>query len=296
MDRIAVIIPVHNRLEDTKKCLKWLYESINNSSQPDRIKVILVDDGSCDGTSIWVAKHYSDVIILNGSGDLWWSGAVNLGARFSLNELHCDCVLLWNNDIKPDITYFSNVEKVLETIDDKTIVGSKIFMANKPEIIFSMGGIFNPKTGKYYFLGMNKKDSKDYARTMDVDCMGGMGTLIPKAVIEKTGYWDAETFPQYKGDTDFTLRAKKAGTRLLVNPDLKIWNNVANDNLKQDKLKQFVKSLFSLRSPGNIIIDFKFYKKHATSIFAYRELVYKYFRHVSIFFIRKILHILRYER
>jgi len=290
--KIAIIIPIHNGLEYTKICLKSLYESINNSSIKDNISIIIVDDGSIDGSADWIKSNYPEFIILKGDGNLWWSGGVNLGTRYALNNLKSDYILLWNNDIKPDIKYFSNLFVIIENLDDDTIVGSKIYLLERPNVIWSMGGIFNHRTGVYKMIGMNKIDNEQFNDIISVDWNTGMGTLIPKSVFEKIGFWDEETFPQCHGDADFTFRATKYGFKILVYPYLKIWNDITSTGVKKDNFRLFIKSFYSLRSGNNIVKNIKFYHRHCTSYLAYYALFKKYFYSIGGFFKWRVLNLI----
>ena len=46
----------------------------------------MIDDGSSDNTSNIVNKKFPDVILIKGDGNLWWSGATNLGIRFAMES------------------------------------------------------------------------------------------------------------------------------------------------------------------------------------------------------------------
>jgi len=288
---ISIIIPVHNGLEYTKKCLKYLYDSINNSNLKNNISIIIVDDGSIDGSADWIRNNYSEVITLKGDGNLWWSGAVNLGTKYALNNLNSDYILLWNNDIKPDINYFKNLQNIIEKISNKTLVCSKVYYLDKPNVIFNMGCLFNPKTGKKTLIGYEQVDDESYNKVIEVDWTGGQGVLINKVVFEKIGFFDEKTFPQYHGDSDFTLRAKKYGFKILAYPNLKIWNDVSNTGIKKTSFILFIKSFYSIKSHNNLIKDIKFYQRHCTSNMAYLELLKKYFYFIGGFFKWKILNL-----
>ena len=290
--KISIIIPIYNGLEYTKKCLKFLYESINNSSIGSNISIIVVDDGSIDGSADWIKNNYSEVIILSGNGNLWWSGAVNLGTKYALNTLNSDYVLLWNNDIKPCTDYFKNLCEILEKNPKETIICSKIFYLDKPDVIWSMGGIFNTKTGVHKMIGVNQIDNEKFSSRIAVDWNTGMGTLIPKIVFKKIGFFDERTFPQYHGDADFTLRAKKNGFKILAYPNLKIWNDISSTGIQKKDFRSFIKSFYSIKSHNNIIKNIKFYHRHCTSYIAYCELFKKYFCFIGGFFKWKVLNLL----
>ncbi len=290
--KISIIIPIHNALKYTKNCLKALDESINYSNLKNNISLIIVDDGSSDGSSEWIANNYPNVIILFGNGNLWWSGAVNKGTKYALYSLESDYIILWNNDIRPDIKYFSNLFVILENLDNDTIIGSKIYLMERPNVIWSMGGMFNPKTGVHKMIGTNQIDNEKYDNKIVVDWITAMGTLIPKNVFKKIGFWDENNFPQYHGDSDFTLRAKKNGFKIVAYPNLKIWNDISSTGIQKKDFRSFIESFYSIKSHNNIIKNIKFYHRHCTSYLAYCELFKKYFYFIGGFFKWKMLNLL----
>lgn len=288
---IAVVFPIFNGLDYTKKTLAWLSESIAQSSEPGgAIDIIITDDGSSDGSGAWIREHYPRVHVLEGDGDLWWSGGMNMAARFALETLKCDYVLLWNNDIKCNEDYFRNLFRILREPDENFLLGSKLYLMDPPNVIFSMGCYFNPKTGKHILIGCGEKDSEKYNQIIQADWAGGMGTVIHRSVIEKIGYWDAKAFPQYHGDSDFTLRAKKAGFKLLIQPDLEIWNDKSSSGMRHGgRFGVFVRSFLDKRSNFYIRTQFLFYRRHSESILACREFLRFYGGYIAGFFKWKAL-------
>ncbi len=80
---IAIIIPVRNSLEYTKKCLAVLENLTAKAvSNAWRYEVVVVDDGSDDGTEDWIRANHPAVHLCFGDGSLWWSGGINLGMRY----------------------------------------------------------------------------------------------------------------------------------------------------------------------------------------------------------------------
>jgi len=293
MYSIAIIIPVHNRLEQTKECLQIL-KSLKDSPffQLNTVQIIIVDDGSTDGTPDFIQSAFPHVIILQGDGNLWWSGSMNLGIKYALNELGCEVILLWENDIMPFPGYFDNLQTKLNSWDWNHIVCSKIFFMVNPSIIFAMGGIFNGRTGFKKTIGRLESDSEKYNKVLEVDWFCGQGIMIHKSIFAKVGYFDEKNFPQYHGDSDFALRAKKFGFKNLVYPDLKITNDTTTtgiNHIKNKTLSQFIESLFSIRSNSNIIKDVKFYRRHTSGIKPYYSLIKSYSIYFGSFIKWKIL-------
>jgi GT2 family glycosyltransferase len=286
---IAILLPVHNHLHLTKDALK---EVSNQTPKINSIKfhIILIDDGSNDNTAEWVHENYPDVIILKGDGNLWWSGAVNMGARYAIENLSADYIILYNNDIHIDDNYFPALLKILSENDTTTLIGSKIYVAEQPNLIWSMGGYFNPKSGKYGMYGYYEGDSAKYNNLIAVDWLTGMGTIIPRKVVEKIGYWDNVNFPQYHGDSDFTYRAKISGFKIIVDPTLKIYNFVKNSGIENEgSIKKIFNLITDIRSKSNLKKNLLFYKKHSKSLRAYFPLLWIYLKLFGGFFKWQIL-------
>jgi GT2 family glycosyltransferase len=276
---LAIIIPVYNHLDYTKKTLHELTDHVKQI-KGCIFHIILVDDGSSDGTSDWVSLNYPEVHVLKGDGNLWWSGGVNMGARYALENLHADYILLWNNDISFEDRYFNNLIRILDKADSETIIGSKILVAGKTDVIWSMGGYFNRFSGRYGMHAYFEPNADKYEVATEVDWLTGMGTIVPRSIIERIGYWDKENFPQYHGDSDFTYRAKLKGFRVIVHPELRLFNSVENSGMTHpESFKQLVRLLTDNRSKSNFNRNYIFYKRYATS---YRAIAYLYWRYVGI--------------
>jgi len=275
---IAILIPVHNGFEYTRKCLDNLQQILPDESGPFVFRNIVIDDGSTDSTAQWIRENHPDAVVLSGDGNLWWSGAINLGAKYAIDNLGADYVLLWNNDIEIKTDYFSRLTEIISHSDKNTIIGSKIYCDSLFTRVWSAGGIFNPFTGDWHMIGSLQDDQPDWQKVMEVDWLTGMGTLVPKDVISKTGYWDSENFPQYYGDTDFTLRAKIHGYKIKVYPQLKIINDTSNSGIKViNNWSEMKTALTSIKSINNISINYKFFRRHSKTFRAFFRFFTSYF-------------------
>src|SRR5258708_10408209 len=293
MIRFSILIPIYNRLNITKQGLKSLYEALGyytrSGNSQCRFDVIVIDDGSTDGSSQWISDNYPDVYLLQGNGELWWSGATNVGARYAIEPLHSDYLLLWNDDIAPDNRYFLEVEKIFSRQDISGIVfGSKIFAGTTGKI-WSIGGYFS-KWGKY---GMYRDPGANPSAFFDCDWLPGMGTIVPASAISTKGlYWDEKQFPQYHGDSDYALRCKENGYQIKTCLNLVLYNASDNSGTGGYKnLKGLWWSLASMRSNYNFRKRLVFYRRHARQPLQYWGLAHTYLFFIGSFFKRNIFRI-----
>src|SRR5258708_10518044 len=92
--RIEILSPVRKRREMTLQSLRSL-ERVDYKGL--EIHKIIIDDGSTDGTSEAIKEYFPNVEIIYGDGNLWCSGAANLGIQRAL-EYDPDYILLINDD------------------------------------------------------------------------------------------------------------------------------------------------------------------------------------------------------
>ncbi len=294
--KFAILIPVFNRLEYTKKALEQL-DHLPAQEFKAEFSVVVIDDGSSDGTEEWIRTRYPEVTLLKGTGNLWWSGSINLGARYAIEELNCDYLILWNNDIRFEPDYFQELVRLIAESGNDIILGSKVYVAEDEELVWSMGGYFRPRSGKYDMYGYFEKDREEYEQVREVDWLTGMGTIIPVTVVNQIGYWDERNFPQYHGDCDFTYRAKLAGFKNQVYPTLKIYNYVRNSGVGHGgNFNKLMQLLTDTRSKSNLKKNLKFYRLYARSPRAYLPLIWHYIQIFGGFFKWKLLRLLGIQR
>jgi GT2 family glycosyltransferase len=250
--RIYIIIPVHNRKRFTRDCLLSIRKQAFQ-----KIITIVIDDGSSDGTSAMIHKEFPEVVLLQGDGNLWWTGATNLGVKYALeNATQRDYILTMNEDtiIRPN---YLDTLLVCASKHPKSLIGSIALVKSGNDLVIEDGGVkiylytakFNRLArGRGYKTVINEEPS---VRLVDV--LSGRGTLIPAEVYQEVGLYDSVHLPQYGADYEFSLRAKKKGYNLFINYKSVVVNKVrATDiNSKQELLKwgEFGKSLVSKSSP-----------------------------------------------
>ena len=208
---IFVVVPVYNR----KKLIERFIDCLSEQTFRD-FTTIVVDDGSTDGTSALIADRFPTVHLIQGDGNLWWTGAINAGIRHLLTLASADdAVLVINDDLEVDADYLESLYHVWQAVPN-SLVGSVAVDLKNPERIVDGGRTVNWWTAKLRILNRGKK-LRDFDRhhCEDVSLLTGWGTLIPVQVFQKIGLFDDKHFQQC-GDTELPVRAKNMGYRLIV--------------------------------------------------------------------------------
>jgi GT2 family glycosyltransferase len=249
---IYIVIPVHNKVDLTLKCLA----SLQQQTYP-YYKVIVIDDGSSDGTYEKITAEYPAVTVLKGDGNLWWTGGTNMGIEHALLEAkEEDFVLTLNNDLE---VYNDYLESLMEAylINQPCLVGSTSVHNNEPDKIDFLGIKWNPYTAKSrptLFISSYAELIKS-EKFITSDALPGRGTLIPIDVFNKIGLFDQKNFPQYLADFDFSRRALYNGYKLIVSTEAVVKSVVENTGLSyklSPSWKIFTQSLTSIKSPNRL--------------------------------------------
>ena len=261
---IYIIIPVHNRLDATRECL----ESLRKQTCGD-FKVVLVDDGSTDGTSDFINENYPEVILLKGDGSLWWTGATNLGVEHVLQYAReKDHILTLNNDtfVPPD--YIATLVSLAQK-EPNALIGSIAFDYNRRDVPVSEGVRIDWLSAKYTKI-KHSPDAQPQS-FYPVTVLSGRGTLIPARVFRQIGSYDAENFPHYAADYDLSLRAHHQGHPLLLHPACYLFartdlTGISNVHAKIS-FSAWLKSFGSIKSSNNLKIRLKFGLRHPPLLF-----------------------------
>ena len=119
---IYVITAVHNRYAITEAFVKRLLAQ----SEKDW-NLILVDDGSTDGTADMVKNLVPEAVILTGDGDLWWGGALHEAYKYvKANVADSDYVFISNDDVDFPDDYVERAIAILEKNPDTILTGCGI--------------------------------------------------------------------------------------------------------------------------------------------------------------------------
>ncbi len=209
--RLAVILTCYNRKVQTLACLARLRACQKPHGM--RLDVVLMDDGSTDGTNDAVAETYPDTIILRGDGTLFWNRGMQRAFQWALDRGYD--YYLWLND--DTLLAEDAIERLMAT--DRTVR-----QQSRPGII--VGSICDPQTGVQTYGGFVRRQRwrplKFYPLapgTVPIACdvMNANCVLIPSEVAAVVGNFDW-TFEHAMGDFDYALRTRQKGFPIWIAP------------------------------------------------------------------------------
>jgi len=273
--KVSVVVPVHNDLAHTLRFL----ESMSAVTYPN-YDIILIDDGSTDGTSDAVARVRPDAAILKGDGNLWWTASVNMGVKAAL-EGDADYVLTINNDVLVGPGFIEPLVKCSVEADG-AMVGAKVLTMGVQGRVWSAGGKIRWYSGKlFYPVDGDGKDGARYSGRREAEYLHAMGCLVPARVYRDVGLYDAANYPQYHADAEFSMRAARAGVRLMVEPESVIYNDTEHSKAWViRKSLNLITPILDAHSPYSMKVNWKLYRDYAPNPFArFVGLLIKYVRY-----------------
>jgi len=230
---VYAVVPAFNRCELTLRFLR----RFSNIAYANK-RVVIVDDNSYDGTRYAVELNFSNVPVLRGTGRLWWSGGTNAGVSFAL-EHGADYVLTINDDALFDPDFLSQMVAIARQ-DPRYIVGARQMCQDDPGEVWSLGTSMIYRAGEIFRLNYAGRQWEDVRHQVPdpfpVETMAGNGVLLPRAVFEQVGYYDARHMPQYHADSDLVLRARAAGFRPVIALRAVLYNHILEHPLVTNRI------------------------------------------------------------
>jgi GT2 family glycosyltransferase len=246
--RVEIVIPVFNRRATTLQCLKSL-SRINRKNLD--IHIIVVDDASTDGTKHAIETCFPEVEVVLGSGDLWYSGGINLGIQTAL-KYNPKYILTINDDEVFDSEFLKLLVETAEKYP-RSVVGSLLLLWDTPHKVFQTAAIWDFWKGGW-FHWQNQTVWTMPKSAFEVEIIVGNCVLYPTDAIKECGLMDLKHHPHF-GDAEYTPRMRKNGWKLLIEPQSRVFcqpNDVPKSPRSLDFLKLFDAIFVDLRHIHNL--------------------------------------------
>jgi len=245
MNKIFIIIPVHNRKSLTRDCLLGLFKQIYRN-----FETVIIDDGSTDGTSEMIKNEFPEVTLLKGDGTLYWSGGYNKCLEYVFKKADdTDYVLSLNDDVEFDEDYLLQLFGAAED-NPNTLVMSAGYDKDNCDKLVMPGYNINPVTIRQ----RPAKNISPNTKYSSVNTVCGRGLLIPVKIAKKVGFADERRFPMV-GDHDLSLRYRKRRIKAVISYKAKVYTGpsyTSEHYFSNYSLKNFFDYITDIRSTGNL--------------------------------------------
>jgi GT2 family glycosyltransferase len=215
--KIEIVIPVYNRRDTTLKGLRSLTKI---DTEGFAVNIIIVDDGSTDGTSDAIRQHFPNVRIIQGDGNLHYAAGTNRGITDALTR-HPDYIVTANDDAVFHDQFLQRLVKTAKA-NPRSVIGGLLLLWDAPHIVFQVDFKWKVWQG-----GWTQRDDLtvfDFPKeAFTVEGLAGNCVLIPVQAVKEVGLMDEKKFPVGWGDIQYFVRMKENGWKLMVEPRSYIW-------------------------------------------------------------------------
>lgn len=200
MKPVYVVIVNWRQSAATMHCLQAVL-----AQRESRVRCIVVDNHSEDGSADRIRARYPEVVVLENSVNGGFSAGCNLGIRYALRH---DCEFIWliNNDAIPAPEALCEMRAVMATSPTIGAVGAMLLENGQ---MMRGGGRVSYVWGRtFHALATGPVPRLDY--------LVGTSLLLRRDAIESVGGFDHQAFFLYWEDTDYGLRLRQHGWGLAV--------------------------------------------------------------------------------
>lgn len=197
---VSIIIPTFNGLDLLKQNLPEVLKAQENKSNEIK-EIIIVDDGSADGTDLFIKENYPGVKFVKHKKNRGVSSSINTGVRFSKGQL----VTLLNNDVLPDYDFLKYVLPLLEN--------PQVFGVSLHEKGYGWA------KGKFADGFIAHEGAREDSKLHETFWISGGSGVFNRKYFLKLGGMDEKLFsPFYWEDLDISYRAMKRNYKLYWHP------------------------------------------------------------------------------
>ena len=210
---VSIVVVSKDRKKDLVECL----DSYKNQSYK-HVEIIVVDNASRPPLLTWLPKRFEGTRLVTSD--------VNLGAAEGRNrglaEANGEYILFTDDDAYADKDMVKYLVGAFEEKKKAGIIQPLVYDKQKKNYLQGAGHDINLLTGRIKAWGVQEKDTGQYEGLREVP-MCGCVWMVEREVFKKIGNYDEDYFIPYE-DSDFSIRARKAGYKLYCTSYAKTWH------------------------------------------------------------------------
>ena len=212
----SVVIPNWNGLAHLPTCL----EALRAQTYP-HLEVIVVDNGSSDGSQDTITRDYAEVHLLALDRNLGLTGGNNLGFRTAKGEI----LISLNNDTKAEPGFVASLVAALLDHPEAGVAAAKMRLFDRRDTLHSAGDGFGVD-GIPFNRGVWQRDEGQFDQPGWI--FGGCGGAVAyrRAMLDQVGLFD-ESFFMYCEDVDLNWRSQLAGWKCRYAPEAVVYHKLS---------------------------------------------------------------------
>jgi GT2 family glycosyltransferase len=214
---VAIVVLNWRRADDSLACLESLA-----AAWLDGAPVLLVDNGSGDGSPERVRGRFPDVDVLELARNEGYAGGNNAGIRWAL-ERGARAVLLLNNDARVAPDFLPPLLEVLNADPRAAAAASAVMRADSPEVLEVAYLDVYFGHGLVHRRGVNALPGEGFDKVRAVDVAVGCSLLLHADALAAVGPLDASYFA-YHEEVDWCFRARRHGYRVYFQPYSRVYH------------------------------------------------------------------------
>ena len=246
--KVSIIVLNWNGKQYLETCLSSLEKQTCKS-----IEIILVDNGSSDGSIEFVRNRFPGVVILRHDTNLGFAEGVNSGIRISKGGF----IATINNDAEANEKWIESLVRVMESDKGIGCCASKMLRYYEREIIDS-AGINVYQNGNAYDRGRDETDTGQYDVQEEIFGACAGGALYRRKMLDEIGLFDKDYFA-YLEDVDISFRMHLFGWKCIFVPDAMVYHIHSATSKQASPFKLFYLERNKLWNmwkyyPGNMLL------------------------------------------
>ena len=215
---VRILVLNWNNRDVTLACLESLARA-----RLDGAGVIVVDNGSTDGSVESVQARFPEVRIVALPENRGYAGGNNAGTRAALEE-GAGAVLLLNNDTEVAPDFLEPLLDVLNTKPSAAAVSSAIMRLEMPDVLQEAYFEIYFGFGIIRRRGVNALPGEGFDQVKAVDAAIGCSILVRAVALGEVGLLE-ESYFAYHEEVDWCWRARKRGWQIYYQPYSRVWHH-----------------------------------------------------------------------
>ena len=215
---VRIIVLNWNNRDVTLACVESLLRA-----RLDGAGVIVVDNGSSDGSVAALRARFPAVRIIALPENQGYAGGNNAGTRAALED-GAQAVLLLNNDTEVAPDFLEPLLEVLNTKARAAAVSSAVMRLEMPDVLQEAYFEIYFGFGIIRRRGVNALPGEGFDQVKVVDAAIGCSILVRAQALRDVGLLE-ESYFAYHEEVDWCWRARKRGWQVYYQPYSRVWHH-----------------------------------------------------------------------